>query len=500
MKKALHLTLFFFAVFVFSTSIFAQRKINITPGFGTIGTVVFGDTTATGDPVDTNTVYILQRGGLYILDGEFSPTTRVNLEASAGNGPRPQIILGVPTGGTTPDQAFRPKANFYAKGLYITAKDEFGGIASRIIRAQENGITISLDDCVLDIAGQAAYRIDTKNTKIILKNSIVSNMGTMASPDNGRVFDDRGNDIDSLIAINNTFYNITSKVIRDGGGVIKYAMFDHNTMVNIGQKGCEIGSANEVVFTNNLIINPAFLGTPNIPVSALTLKIPLDASVTQKAVIRNNNIYTEAALVSAYPDTIKTPTAFDELSLSFINSNGWANTNIEEVLSFQKGPSTPTTTVTTYWKDPTGTQVDLDTVDHANFNFKYSTSSQSYTAGMLNQPIGAVNWFGLTVGVEDNEINNLPVAFSLYQNYPNPFNPETQIQYLLPSQSQVKLTVYNSVGQEITTLVNEFQNAGSHTVRWNGLNNFGQKVSSGIYFYKLQAGDFISTKKMSLLK
>ena len=75
-NKTLQISFFLFTVMLFSTTIFAQREVIVAPGFGTIGTAILGDTTSIGERVDTNTVYLLERGGLYILDGEFSPTTK----------------------------------------------------------------------------------------------------------------------------------------------------------------------------------------------------------------------------------------------------------------------------------------------------------------------------------------------------------------------------------------------------------------------------------------
>ncbi|MCA9733098.1 VWA domain-containing protein, partial [candidate division KSB1 bacterium] len=94
----------------------------------------------------------------------------------------------------------------------------------------------------------------------------------------------------------------------------------------------------------------------------------------------------------------------------------------------------------------------------------------------------------------------LPTKFALEQNYPNPFNPETTISYQLPRATNVKLIVLNSVGQHVRTLVAEEKSAGRHIVRWNGLNGLGRKVSSGIYFYQLEAGEFTQMKKMILLQ
>ena len=92
-------------------------------------------------------------------------------------------------------------------------------------------------------------------------------------------------------------------------------------------------------------------------------------------------------------------------------------------------------------------------------------------------------------------VNNIPDKFSLLQNYPNPFNPSTNIRYDIPKNGFVKLVVFDILGREIETLVNEKQNAGTYEVTFNGSN-----LSSGIYFYTLSAGDYKETKKLVLLK
>ena len=88
-----------------------------------------------------------------------------------------------------------------------------------------------------------------------------------------------------------------------------------------------------------------------------------------------------------------------------------------------------------------------------------------------------------------------PLAYELAQNYPNPFNPTTKIEYSIPAVAKVELKIYNVVGQEVATLVNEIQVAGVHHVKFDGMN-----LASGMYFYRLTAGDFVSVKKMVLLK
>ncbi len=93
-----------------------------------------------------------------------------------------------------------------------------------------------------------------------------------------------------------------------------------------------------------------------------------------------------------------------------------------------------------------------------------------------------------------------PTSFSLSQNYPNPFNPETDISYALPTECNVKLTIYNVAGQNVRTLVDEHQTTGFKTIHWNGKDNAGKELASGVYFYKIQAGAFTEARKMILMK
>lgn len=107
------------------------------------------------------------------------------------------------------------------------------------------------------------------------------------------------------------------------------------------------------------------------------------------------------------------------------------------------------------------------------------------------QLAAAPSRLSLTIGSSPE----LPKEFALSQNYPNPFNPTTTIKYDLPKESHVTLTMYNILGQEVITLVNEDLKAGYQSVQWNAGN-----VASGVYFYRLQAGDFVQTKKLLLLR
>ncbi|MFL3027741.1 MAG: right-handed parallel beta-helix repeat-containing protein, partial [Candidatus Neomarinimicrobiota bacterium] len=94
----------------------------------------------------------------------------------------------------------------------------------------------------------------------------------------------------------------------------------------------------------------------------------------------------------------------------------------------------------------------------------------------------------------------LPVTYTLHQNYPNPFNPVTRLRYDLAENSLVNITIYDMVGRQVKTLINQTQDAGYRSIVWDATNDYGKPVSAGIYLYQIQAGKYISTKKMVLLK
>lgn len=135
----------------------------------------------------------------------------------------------------------------------------------------------------------------------------------------------------------------------------------------------------------------------------------------------------------------------------------------------------------------------------------YTYTDNSTTSGRLTYRIKQVNFDGsYSLSDEITVDMSQPSEFALYQNFPNPFNPVTKINYQIPAsatnQIDVKLAVYNLIGTEIRTLVSETKQAGSYTVYWDGTDNHGTKVTTGTYFYRLKAGNNISTKRMVLMK
>ncbi|MCC7431660.1 T9SS type A sorting domain-containing protein [bacterium] len=134
------------------------------------------------------------------------------------------------------------------------------------------------------------------------------------------------------------------------------------------------------------------------------------------------------------------------------------------------------------------TQVDPNTTPNG-FIFNAGTVPTTLVNGTVD----------ITTDAKENN-NPLPKSFALRQNYPNPFNPTTKIQYDLPTSSFVTLKIFNTLGQEVKTLVNQKIEAGYHSVLWNGLDNKNKMVSSGVYIYKIQTDSFSNVKKAIFIK
>lgn len=172
-----------------------------------------------------------------------------------------------------------------------------------------------------------------------------------------------------------------------------------------------------------------------------------------------------------------------------------------------------------YYSSSSNAIVKVDTLNWTGWKLKYiNTSDITGTGDKLFHSIvvkqqengaktGAIYVDDLqkdiVTGVEseEEELSAIPNSYSLDQNFPNPFNPSTQIRFSLPETANVSLTIFNVLGEKIMTLVNnESLNSGTHTFTWNGRNEYGQVVPSGVYFYRVNSPKFTETKKMMMLK
>jgi len=196
----------------------------------------------------------------------------------------------------------------------------------------------------------------------------------------------------------------------------------------------------------------------------------------------NPNIY----IVKPFLKNESKSATIENVSVKLISSDSWATgistfydlpdiipgSTVEPSLSFQIGY--------------------IDSLFPGYFNFKVEIMSDGWTywTDSMQVPVP-------TVGIDEQA--NQPLAFNLEQNYPNPFNPTTKIKYSIPKQSYVTIKVYDILGKVVSTLVNEEEPAGNYEVEFSTVSGI-RNLASGIYLYKIKASDYVSTKKMILLK
>lgn len=399
--------------------------------FGLLNEIITADTTETGERA--HKVYRLKRNQTYILSGQIEHRDyHLNIVAEEGLGERPRIVPGVPPGGES-GRPFRARGDLTLKGLYITGKDELGSLNAdqRLVRISASGARVEADDCHFDHDGQSCFRTDSDNIKVFLTNSTVSNIGAPSNANNGRVLDDRGSNLDSVLFENNTFYNISSTLCNDRGGWIQYVKINQNTIVNIGQRIFDFNETQTGIFTNNVVVNAGFFGYDYDPreegivlmdLDTLTAESKADLpDVAQSFTYKNNNIYFDPALKEKYMSITESYT-MDSLNYPGVNGDrvdakalydagfeafaGADNiaTNIEEPLIFLASLSLDSTLaiIDDFYKDPNFGD-DKTTVrdfhqpnDPDDFqyelDFRYEDVWASATASTSGGQLGDTNW------------------------------------------------------------------------------------------------------------
>ncbi len=498
-------------VLTVASAAFAQRYVYVSPGAGTLNDALTSDSlNRIANP--NTTWYVLQRGSGsdYYLSKIIRSWGSVPLQImSSGSGPLPRIIGGLQTGGVDVNKLFVATQNLTVRGVFLTGLSASGLVDQRITELSADGITVWFDSCQVNLAWQSAVRVNNGLSKVVLTNSTISNMNNYY-PSNGRVVDNRDISMDTLIIQNCSIFRGVTQVYRGSTGSLKYAFIDHNTFDEYSGPLFNFNQAGTIVFQNNLVVDCGFVGRDTSSTGNQLLTVAYGAD---SALIRNNCFYSDTALLrGAWPDSVSFDPWFDDSLSTFIERNGTGATNISAPVKFNMAPDDITvdqylvkidSIARWYWANPNPTETvnPIEQVDSIQLvDFKYNTDSPAYTLGVSGEPVGALTWFGMRLSVKDKPRTNPPKNFTLIQNYPNPFNPSTTIEYVLPQAVRVRLVIFNILGQNVKTLVDGYQYAGSHAVVWNGTDRFQQPAASGVYFYKLDAGNMSTTRKMILLK
>jgi len=316
------------------------RYVDVEPGIGTLTDTIAGDTTDLGERIDPeNTVYRLQRGpqAYYGLEGSISNSDYpLTIVAADGDGERPFLQPRVVDNESS--RAFRPRGDITLSGLHVTNMDDLGGMNTRMLRCSADDIHVTLDDCWFDQDGQSFIRVDNPGMHFIINNCVISNIGLPSDPNNGRGIDDRGNDIDTIIIENCTFFNITSRIIRDDGGVIKYARLNNNTIVNIAQRGISFGPIDTLIMTNNIAMNAGFIPKDDDD-GWFVFEADSIGVVAPVVTMTNNTAYVDTAHIVAYlNDTITVTPIMNPTLAAAVAAAGNEDDNDNWKIEFTNGP------------------------------------------------------------------------------------------------------------------------------------------------------------------
>lgn len=484
----------------------------------------------------------------------------LRMRAAAGSGKKPIIYLwqtGTGANPTNPPGNFVVLNGGHLElkdigitGFYEPEPDRLGGVQGGLINTTAVGSSIVIAGVVFSNINGQHVRTGSSTSKVKITNSIFANMGALTTSNlgAGKGIDLREVACDSFILVNNTFVNFQDRAIRHynfanpqaGTGEIKYGLIDHNTFVNgMGYHGLfSLGNVGpRIIITNNLFVDAFALGEDSTDATRaaewantgekypngrnrITWIFTAPNTTTQWTV--SSNYYTVSAAGQTFLNDFKYPLG-SPLSYHINSRLGRDSTNAFTSinLSLGKSPRLMTNMMRWYESPAGGNRLKntpctcfnrlTDDYDRRTIEFyrdsldaTYSTSSPAYTGADGGRfPAGDLNWFPakkaewerfITVVHENPAV--IVKDFYLEQNYPNPFNPSTSIAFALAKAGEVKLEIFNALGQRITTLVNGRMPAGQHSATWEA-----RDVPSGIYFYKLEAGGaFSQTRKMVLMK
>ena len=455
-------------------------------GVGSLNEAIFGDTTATGERANPDRVYVLRRGTPYLLSGSIRWSDfDIHIKAEDGPGSRPLLIHAPSEGGESIAQLFRLDngANLTIEGVHINVRNILKGFSERGIRVSGDFSRVVVDDCVIEEAGQSGFRLNADSIKVFVTNSIFNRIGEPEDPNNGRLFDNRGHPLDTLLLENCIVYDVSSRYYRNGGSnpFIINGIFNQNTFWGSGQTAFTFGSVENLTFTNNIAANSIFLAKP-ADGARYVIELDTFSQGETNVVISNNNFFTDQEILDATPavnivgDSVFAfqDSLFDVYASLAIAATGSEATNITEDLAFVDEPPFPTQFLTTgsmdtlqddgiegagEWdfSDLTANSVfsglgaePYDRYDTFH-DFSYPSSAASFTAGTEGQPIGA-DLTGFTTSVTDLFVeNNI-----LY--YPNPAREVLYIANLndLPVRN---LVIFNLSGQALQRIVNPANNS-----------------------------------------
>ncbi|MHB1688232.1 MAG: T9SS type A sorting domain-containing protein [Ignavibacteriaceae bacterium] len=552
--KSIFTAISFFALvilFAVPSKTFAQTSDTVwvaaTP-VGNINDFISGDTTATGARVNPNRVYKLHRDSIFFFTGKINANFHLTLIAGNGNGALPVIEPAILPDNSRPSTFINLlSGGLTFKQLYLLgiAPDELpvgNGIA---INIAGDSMKIKADSCIFDGWSNRAFSAGGKNNGYWITDNIFRNQQSYTAWLWGDAWISLSNiPTDTVHFANNTMFCNNSYALAFVY-YNKYLVFNHNTVFLTNGNPLWLFNLTNGVITNNIFYGVEAAAEVNAELHSgrfdsdgqIVSVISFDTLTTvasnygikeaQRNIKVDNNAYFWPQSIKDFWKSINDTASSAHLLYTpewmnsrtqnmFTNKTTWPNFEASNNVNVNPGfsASMEDRAISSFlhyvylirsnglgsslwWYNPTGSVYPLTQPVPENLAYS-NTSLQS--AGTDGFALGDLNWFPeqhnqwLVTDVK-KEKGFAPTEYSLDQNYPNPFNPSTFISYSLQKEGNVSLKVFNILGQEVNTLVNKVQTAGSYKVSFNA-----NSLSSGVYFYTLSTNGFMQIKKMMLLK
>ena len=512
---------------------------------GALPRFILGDTTATGERNNINRVYRLKRGEIYLVNGKTFVEFPLTLIADDDDTKQPPVIAPFPLDdGSIPRVTFYCYEDAYFKNIYFLGMAPNGerNPWDRPLILGGTDTKMTLEGCICDAYTAAGIANIGENTSLYAKDCLWRNINDVGQFD-GQFFFNYGSAMDTISVVNCTLFNGSSYFLCNAKQYANYVRFEHNTLFINNINPFYTPYLSNADIKNNIFFSPASVGETEeerndgwydwdgerMAVFSIDT-IPSDMATNHSISEANrkinfvNNAYFWPQKIKDYwagNDSLSAPVWMNDRTTAMFNDdanyphliaennmeadpgfNADIMNQIDSLLVFivalrENGTTHP------YFYNPSGAAVFPGRWPIPE-DLSY-TNTALLTAGTDGLPLGDLNWFPdkkdiFDTKVEPEESNVMPKEFTLTQNYPNPFNPETKISFSLKKSSYVTLEVFNMLGQKVKTLVDKQKPAGFYRVSWDGTNEQGLKMSSGIYYYTIKVGSVTESKKMMLLK
>ncbi len=514
---------------------------------------IVADTNTAGEQL--HEVYKLERGKAYLLDqaADLRNPVKIVADPPIANDPEkaPAKVFSNTTeaGETSTQNLFNVWADFTIKnvaisGMSINGSTRGWGYPGNAISVLDSFVTVTLDGVWLDYNGWSCIGAAVPHTSWHINNLHARNEQNPGDPWTTFLFFlEQATVLDTFIIKNSTYFQSNSFFLFPPA-YTKYLEVDHCTIVNTLKWPFHSTQWLEAKITNNIFYNVSALSlTENeeegqdpdhleyglVNVDTLVgneqggTPGPYTIPEADRMITVKNNCYFWDNGVQDYwadNDSVKASVWMNSRTQAmFDNDADWPNLVAEsnwnqdpQFNDFTDGLAEASAKLAQVCKDfRTGSMYqwdwdsDMDTYPELyelihEYPLPEKFRSYSGLMGTDGKPLGDLNHYPPDVTAVEANTNVTPAEFELGQNYPNPFNPSTTINYRLNQQGDVQLTVFNILGKKVKTLVNEHKIAGNYSMTWDATDETGNRVTSGLYIYKLKMGSNVHMKKMLLLK